>query len=248
MKNKNEIKEIILVQENDKKELKIKIGEFSSKKLVSILKKLLENTYQFKKIRINREYVEIENVKYISGEPCLVFETNKEKEVFAIYLGEDENKLLKQVLIVFNIQANKLVPTKINILSNEDKYLIGGDSYRLNGFIVNGEVVLKENISLFTIDLRLAYWKYNRKIIKLEGIFLENVSKNEIILQELNSFSVVVDENGAAYNQFLYKNSYLLFPIMVSGAYEDELENYSNIGYYLYHLYMTYMENEQKGN
>ena len=248
MKNKNEIKEIILSEENDIKELKIKIGEFSSKKLVSILKKLLENTYQFKKIRINREYVEIENVKYISGEPCLVFETNKEKEVFAIYLGEDENKLLKQVLIVFNIQANKLVPTKINILSNEDKYLIGGDSYRLNGFIVNGEVVLKENISLFTIDLRLAYWKYNRKIIKLEGIFLENVSKNEIILQELNSFSVVVDENGAAYNQFLYKNSYLLFPIMVSGAYEDELENYSNIGYYLYHSYMTYMENEQKGN
>ena len=248
MKNKNEIKEIILVQENDKKELKIKIGEFSSKKLVSILKKLLENTYQFKKIRINREYVGIENVKYIPGEPCLVFETNKEKEVFAIYLGEDENKLLKQVLIVFNIQANKLVPTKTNILSNEDKYLIGGDSYRLNGFIVNGEVVLKENISLFTIDLRLAYWKYNRKIIKLEGIFLENVSKNEIILQELNSFSVVVDENGAAYNQFLYKNSYLLFPIMVSGAYEDELENYSNIGYYLYHLYMTYMENEQKEN
>lgn len=249
MRNKNGIKEIILIQEKDEnKQLKIKIGEFSSKKLVSILKKLLENTYQFKKIKIDREYVDIENVKYIPREPCLVFETNKEKEVFAIYLGEDENKLLKQVLIVFNIQANKLVPTKTNILSNEDKYLIGGDSYRLNGFIVNGEVVLKENISLFTIDLRLAYWKYNRKIIKLEGIFLENVSKNEIILQELNSFSVVVDENGAAYNQFLYKNSYLLFPIMVSGAYEDELENYSNIGYYLYHLYMTYMENEQKGN
>ena len=36
MKNKNEIKEIILVQENDKKELKIKIGEFSPKKLVNI--------------------------------------------------------------------------------------------------------------------------------------------------------------------------------------------------------------------
>ena len=49
MKNKNEIKEVILVQENDKKKLKIKIGEFSSKKLVSILKKLLKNTYQFKK-------------------------------------------------------------------------------------------------------------------------------------------------------------------------------------------------------
>ena len=247
MKNKNEVKEIILIQEKDeKKEIKIKAGQFSSKKLLNILKKLMKNVYQFKKIKINQEYIDIDNVKYIPEETCLLFGTNK--GVFALYLGEDENKLLNQILIVFNIQANKLFPVKIDILPNEDKYLIGGDSYRLNGFIVNGEVVLKNNISLFTIDLRLSYWKYNRKIIKLEGIFLENVSKNEIILQELNSFSVVVDENGAAYNQFLYKNSYLLFPIMVSGAYVDELENYSNIGYYLYHLYMTYMENEKEEN
>ena len=249
MKNRNEIKEVILINEKDEKEkikIKIKIGEFTSKKLVSILKKLVKDTYKFQKIKLNREYVDIENVKYISEQSCLLFEANK--EIFALYMGEDENKLLNRILIVFNIQSNKLFPVKIDILPNEDKYLIGGDSYRLNGFIVNGEVVMKGNISLFTIDLRLAYWKYNRKIIKLEGIFLENVSKNEIILQELNSFSVVVDENGAAYNQFLYKNSYLLFPIMVSGAYEDELENYWNIGYYLYHLYMTYMENEKEEN
>lgn len=58
MKNKNEIKEVILVQEKDeskKLKIKIKIGEFTSKKLVSILKKLVEDTYKFQKIKLNRE-------------------------------------------------------------------------------------------------------------------------------------------------------------------------------------------------
>ena len=246
MKNKNEIKEVILVQENDKKELKIKIGEFSSKKLVSILKKLLENTYQFKKIRLNREYVDIENVKYIPGESCLVFEANK--EIYALYLGNEVNKLLSKILLVFNIQANKLIYNKINEQLNEDRYLIGGDSYKIQGFMVNGEIVIKEHISLYTIDLRMAYWKYNNTSINLQAIFLENVTKGEIIIQEISSYRVVVDENSMAYNQFFYKNSYLLFPIILSGAYNDELENFSNIGYYLYNMYMNYMENEQEGN
>ena len=246
MKNKNEIKEVILVQENDKKELKIKIGEFSSKKLVSILKKLLENTYRFKKIRLNREYVDIENVNYIPGESCLVFEANK--EIYALYLGNEVNKLLSKILLVFNIQANKLIYNKINEQLNEDRYLIGGDSYKIQGFMVNGEIVIKEHISLYTIDLRMAYWKYNNTSINLQAIFLENVTKGEIIIQEISSYRVVVDENSMAYNQFFYKNSYLLFPIMLSGAYNDELENFSNIGYYLYHMYMNYMENEQEGN
>ena len=246
MKNKNEIKEVILVQENDKKELKIKIGEFSSKKLVSILKKLLENTYQFKKIRLNREYVDVENVKYIPGESCLVFEANK--EIYALYLGNEVNKLLSKILLVFNIQANKLIYNKINEQLNEDRYLIGGDSYKIQGFMVNGEIVIKEHISLYTIDLRMAYWKYNNTSINLQAIFLENVTKGEIIIQEISSYRVVVDENSMAYNQFFYKNSYLLFPIILSGAYNDELENFSNIGYYLYHMYMNYMENEQEGN
>lgn len=246
MKNKNEIKEVILVQENDKKKLKIKIGEFSSKKLVSILKKLLENTYQFKKIRLNREYVDIENVKYIPGESCLVFEANK--EIYALYLGNEVNKLLSKILLVFNIQANKLIYNKINEQLNEDRYLIGGDSYKIQGFMVNGEIVIKEHISLYTIDLRMAYWKYNNTSINLQAIFLENVTKGEIIIQEISSYRVVVDENSMAYNQFFYKNSYLLFPIMLSGAYNNELENFSNIGYYLYHMYINYMENEQEGN
>lgn len=246
MKNKNEIKEVILVQENDKKKLKIKIGEFSSKKLVSILKKLLENTYQFKKNRLNREYVDIENVKYIPGESCLVFEANK--EIYALYLGNEVNKLLSKILLVFNIQANKLIYNKINEQLNEDRYLIGGDSYKIQGFMVNGEIVIKEHISLYTIDLRMAYWKYNNTSINLQAIFLENVTKGEIIIQEISSYRVVVDENSMAYNQFFYKNSYLLFPIMLSGAYNNELENFSNIGYYLYHMYMNYMENEQEGN
>ena len=246
MKNKNEIKEVILVQENDKKKLKIKIGEFSSKKLVSILKKLLENTYQFKKIRLNREYVDIENVKYIPGESCLVFEANK--EIYVLYLGNEVNKLLSKILLVFNIQANKLIYNKINEQLNEDRYLIGGDSYKIQGFMVNGEIVIKEHISLYTIDLRMAYWKYNNTSINLQAIFLENVTKGEIIIQEISSYRVVVDENSMAYNQFFYKNSYLLFPIMLSGAYNNELENFSNIGYYLYHMYMNYMENEQEGN
>ena len=175
MKNKNEIKEVILVQENDKKKLKIKIGEFSSKKLVSILKKLLENTYQFKKIRLNREYVDIENVKYIPGESCLVFEANK--EIYALYLGNEVNKLLSKILLVFNIQANKLIYNKINEQLNEDRYLIGGDSYKIQGFMVNGEIVIKEHISLYTIDLRMAYWKYNNTSINLQAIFLDNVTK-----------------------------------------------------------------------
>ena len=246
MKNKNEIKEIILVQENDKKELKIKIGEFSPKKLVNILKKLIKNVYQFRKIKINLEYVDIEKVKYISEQYFLLFETNK--GIFALDMGEDKNKLLNRILIVFNIQSNKLFPVKIDILPNEDKYLIGGDSYRLNGFILNGEIVMKGNMTLYIIDLKLAYWKYNNTPINLQAIFLENVTKGEIILQEIDSYRVVVDEKDMAYNQFFYKNSYLLFPIMVSGNYQEELENFSNIGYYLYHMYDNYMENEQDEN
>ena len=108
--------------------------------------------------------------------------------------------------------------------------------------------MIKEHISLYTIDLRMAYWKYNNTSINLQAIFLENVTKGEIIIQEISSYRVVVDENSMAYNQFFYKNSYLLFPIMLSGAYNNELENFSNIGYYLYHMYMNYMENEQEGN
>lgn len=247
MKNKNEIKEIILIQEKDEnKQLKIKIGEFSSKKLVSILKKLLENTYQFQKIGLNREYVDIENVKYIPGESCLVFEANK--EIYALYLGDEVNKLLSKILLVFNIQANKLIYNKINEQLNEDRYLIGGDSYKIQGFMVNGEIVIKEHISLYTIDLNMVYWKYNNTPINLQAIILENVTKGEIILQEIDSYRVVVDEKDMAYNQFFYKNSYLLFPIMVSGNYQEELENFSNIGYYLYHMYDNYMENEQDEN
>lgn len=247
MKNKNEIKEIILIQEKDEnKQLKIKIGEFSSKKLVSILKKLLENTYQFQKIGLNREYVDIENVKYIPGESCLVFEANK--EIYALYLGDEVNKLLSKILLVFNIQANKLIYNKINEQLNEDRYLIGGDSYKIQGFMVNGEIVIKEHISLYTIDLRMAYWKYNNTSINLQAIILENVTKDEVILQQIDSYRVVVDEKDMAYNQFFYKNSYLLFPIMISGNYQEELENFSNIGYYLYHMYMTYMENEKDEN
>lgn len=163
-------------------------------------------------------------------------------------MGEDKNKLLNRILIVFNIQSNKLFPVKIDILPNEDKYLIGGDSYRLNGFILNGEIVMKGNMTLYIIDLKLAYWKYNNTPINLQAIFLENVTKGEIILQEIDSYRVVVDEKDMAYNQFFYKNSYLLFPIMVSGNYQEELENFSNIGYYLYHMYDNYMENEQDEN
>ena len=160
MRNKNGIKEIILIQEKDEnKQLKIKIGEFSSKKLVSILKKLLENTYQFKKIKLDREYVDIENVKYIPGESCLLFEANK--EIFALYMGEEDNKLLSKILLLFNIQANKLIYNKINEQLNEDMYIIGGDSYKIQSFVVNGEIVIKEHISLYTIDLSMAYWKYN---------------------------------------------------------------------------------------
>lgn len=245
MKNKNEIKEVILINEKDEKE-KIKIGEFTSKKLVSILKKLVENTYQFKKIKINRGYIDVDNVKYIPEESCLVLEANS--EIFALYLGDEENKLLSKILLLFNIQANKLIYNKINEQLNEDRYIIGGDSYKIQAFVVNGEIVIKEHISLYTIDLSMAYWKYNNTPINLKAIILENVTKGEIILQEIDSYRVVVDENNMAYNQFFYRNSYLLFPIMLSGAYHDELENFSNIGYYLYHMYMTYMENEMEGN
>lgn len=247
MKKKNEIKEIILVQEQDEsKKLKIRIGEFNSKKLVNILKKLINNVYQFRKIKVNREYVDIENVRYISEQYCLLFETNK--EIFALDMGEDENKLLNRILIVFNIQSNKLFPIKINIFPNEDKYLIGGDSYRLNGFILNGEIVMKGNMTLYVIDLKLPYWKYTSKNINLNAIFLQNVSKGKIILKEVESFSVVVDENGLAYNQFLYGKRYSLFPVMISNKYHDELENFSNLGYYLYNMYDNYMENEQDEN
>lgn len=249
MKNKNEIKEVILVQEKDeskKLKIKIKIGEFTSKKLVSILKKLVKDTYKFQKIKLNREYVDIENVKYILGESCLLFEANK--EIFALYMGEEDNKLLSKILLLFNIQANKLIYSKIKEIPNEDRYLIGGDSYKIQGFMVNGEIVIKEHISLYTIDLRMAYWKYNNTSINLQAIILENVTKDEVILQQIDSYRVVVDENSMAYNQFFYKNSYLLFPIMLSGAYNDELENFSNIGYYLYHMYMTYMEKEEEEN
>ena len=249
MKNKNEIKEVILVQEKDeskKLKIKIKIGEFTSKKLVSILKKLVKDTYKFQKIKLNLEYVDIENVKYIPGESCLLFEANK--EIFALYMGEEDNKLLSKILLLFNIQANKLIYNKINEQLNEDKYLIGGDSYKIQGFMVNGEIVIKEHISLYTIDLRMVYWEYNNTSINLQAIILENVTKDEVILQQIDSYRVVVDENSMAYNQFFYKNSYLLFPIMLSGAYNDELKNFSNIGYYLYHMYMTYMENEKEGN
>lgn len=249
MKNKNEIKEVILVQEKDEKKeikIKIKIGEFTSKKLVSILKKLVEDTYKFQKIKLDREYVDIENVKYIPGESCLVFEANK--EIYALYLGDEVNKLLSKILLVFNIQANKLIYNKINEQLNEDRYLIGGDSYKIQGFMVNGEIVIKEHISLYTIDLRMAYWKYNNTSINLQAIILENVTKDEVILQQIDSYRVVVDEKDMAYNQFFYKNSYLLFPIMISGNYQEELENFSNIGYYLYHMYMTYMENEKDEN
>ncbi len=249
MKNKNEIKEVILVQEKDEKKeikIKIKIGEFTSKKLVSILKKLVEDTYKFQKIKLDREYVDIENVKYIPGESCLVFEANK--EIYALYLGDEVNKLLSRILLVFNVQANKLIYNKINEQLNEDRYLIGGDSYKIQGFMVNGEIVIKKHISLYTIDLRMAYWKYNNTSINLQAIILENVTKDEVILQQIDSYRVVVDEKDMAYNQFFYKNSYLLFPIMVSGNYQEELENFSNIGYYLYHIYMTYMENEKEGN
>lgn len=249
MKNKNEIKEVILVQEKDeskKLKIKIKIGEFTSKKLVSILKKLVKDTYKFQKIKLNREYVDIENVKYIPGESCLLFEANK--EIFALYMGEEDNKLLSKILLIFNIQANKLIYSKIKEIPNEDRYLIGGDSYKIQGFMVNGEIVIKEHISLYTIDLRMAYWKYNNTSINLQAIILENVTKDEVILQQIDSYRVVVDENSMAYNQFFYKNSYLLFPIMLSGAYNDELENFSNIGYYLYHMYMTYMEKEEEEN
>lgn len=247
MKNKNEVKEIILVQEQDeKKEIKIKTGEFSSKKLLNILKKLLKKVYQLKKIRTNREYIDIDDVKYISGESCLVFEVKK--EIYALYLGDEVNKLLSKILLVFNIQAKKLVYKKIKEMPNEDNYIIGGDSYKIQAFIVNGEIVIKEHISLYTIDLKMAYWKYNNTPINLQAIILENVTKDEVILQQIDSYRVVIDENNMAYNQFFYGNSYLLFPIMLSGAYHDELENFSNIGYYLYHMYMTYMENEMEGN
>lgn len=249
MKNKNEIKEVILVQEKDEsKKLKIKIGEFSSKKLVNILKKLIKNVYQFRKIKVNREYVDIENVKYIpeEAEACLLFEANK--EIFALYLGGENNKLLSKILLLFNIQANKLIYNKINEQLNEDMYLIGGDSYKIQAFVVNGEIVIKEHISLFTIDLSMAYWKYNNISINLQAMILENITKDEVILQQIDSYRVVVDEKGMAYNQFFYKNSYLLFPIMVSGNYQEELENFSNIGYYLYHMSMSYMENEKEGN
>lgn len=247
MKNKNEIKEVILINEKDEKEkIKIKIGEFTSKKLVNILKKLLENTYQFKQIKTDRECIDIDNVKYIPEESCLVLEANS--EIFALYLGDEDNKLLSKILLLFNIQANKLIYNKINEQLNEDRYIIGGDSYKIQAFVVNGEIVIKEHISLYTIDLIMAYWKYNSKIINLNAIILENVTKDEVILQQIDSYRVVVDEKDMAYNQFFYKNSYLLFPIMVSGAYEDELENYSNIGYYLYHLYMSYMESEKEEN
>ena len=249
MKNKNEIKEVILINEKDeskKLKIKIKIGEFTSKKLVSILKKLVKDTYKFQKIKLNLEYVDIENVKYIPGESCLLFEANK--EIFALYMGEEDNKLLSKILLLFNIQANKLIYNKIKEIPNEDRYLIGGDSYKIQGFMVNGEIVIKEHISLYTIDLRMAYWKYNNTSINLQAIILENVTKDEVILQQIDSYRVVVDENSMAYNQFFYKNSYLLFPIMLSGAYNDELENFSNIGYYVYHMYMTYMEKEEEEN
>ena len=249
MKNRNEIKEVILINEKDERKklkIKIKIGEFTSKKLVSILKKLVKDTYKFQKIKLNLEYVDIENVKYIPGESCLLFEANK--EIFALYMGEEDNKLLSKILLLFNIQANKLIYNKINEQLNEDKYLIGGDSYKIQGFMVNGEIVIKEHISLYTIDLRMVYWKYNNTSINLQAIILENVTKDEVILQQIDSYRVVVDENSMAYNQFFYKNSYLLFPIMLSGAYNDELKNFSNIGYYLYHMYMTYMEKEEEEN
>lgn len=249
MKNKNEIKEVILINEKDEKEkikIKIKIGEFTSKKLVSILKKLVEDTYQFKKIKTNRGYIDIDNVKYIPEESCLVLEANS--EIFALYLGDEENKLLSKILLLFNIQANKLIYNKINEQLNEDRYIIGGDSYKIQAFVVNGEIVIKEHISLYTIDLNMVYWKYNNTPINLQAIILENVTKGEIILQEIDSYRVVVDEKDMAYNQFFYKNSYLLFPIMVSGNYQEELENFSNIGYYLYHMYDNYMENEQDEN
>ena len=247
MKNKNEIKEIILVQEKDKsKKLKIKSGEFRSKKLVSILKKLVEDTYKFQKIKINRGYIEIDSSKYISEEYCLLFEANK--EFFSLYVIEEGNKMLNKILLLFNIQANKLIYKKTKEIPNEDKYLIGGDSYKMDGFIVNGEIVLKNHISLYTMDLKMAYWKYNNIPINLQAIVFENITKGEIIIQEISSYRVVSDKDFRAYNQFFYNSSYLLFPVMISNAYHDELENFYNIGYYVYHAYINYMENAQKGN
>lgn len=251
MKNKKEVKEIILVQEQDEsKKLKIKIGEFYSGKLIKILKEITGRIFKVKKIILrNGVAVEVDNILHLKPiedqqDDYLLFKSKNEN--FIVYLRSERTKILRQILVAFEFMDNKLIPKKIKLEDNEDRYLIGNDSYRINGFIVNGEIIMRNDISLYTIDLQLCHWKYNKSDIELQGIILENVTKNKITFEEIKEYNVVVDSKRIEYNQLFYGKSYLLFPIMLSGKYLDEIENFNNIGYYLSHIYKTYMLEEIK--
>ena len=249
MKNKKEVKEIILVQEQDEsKKLKIKIGEFYSGKLIKILKEITGRIFKVKKIILrNGVAVEVDNILHLKPiedqqDDYLLFKSKNEN--FIVYLRSERTKILRQILVAFEFMDNKLIPKKIKLEDDEDRYLIGNDSYRINGFIVNGEIIMRNDISLYTIDLQLCYWKYNKSDIELQGIILENVTKNKITFEEIKEYNVVVDSKRIEYNQLFYGKSYLLFPIMLSGKYLDEIENFNNMGYYLSHIYKTYMSEE----
>ena len=249
MKNKNEIKEIIFVQQKDEsKKLKIKIGEFYSGKLIKILKEITGRIFKVKKIILrNGVAVEVDNILHLKPiedqqDDYLLFESKNEN--FIVYLRSEQTKLLRQMLVAFEFIDNKLIPKKIKSEDGEDKYLIGKDSYRINGLVLNGEVIMRNDISLYTIDLKLCHWKYNKIDIELQGIILENVTKSKITFEEIKGYDVVIDSEGIEYNQLFYGKSYLLFPIMISGKYLDEIENFDNIGYYLSNIYKMYMSEE----
>lgn len=246
MKNKKEVKEIILVQEQDEsKKLKIKIGEFYSGKLIKILKEITGRIFKVKKVILrNGIAVEIDNILHIKDQQDDYLMFKAKNENFILYLRNEQTKLLRQMLIAFKFMDNKLIPKKIKSEDGEDKYLIGKDSYRINGLVLNGEVIMRNDISLYTIDLKLCHWKYNKIDIELQGIILENVTKNKITFEEIEEYNVLVDSKRIEYNQLFYGKRYLLFPIMLSGRYLDEIKNFNNIGYYLSHIYKMYMSEE----
>lgn len=249
MKNKNRIKQIILMQEKDEKKVKINLSDFNSKKLIRVLKKITGSTFKVKKIKMNnqREF-DVTSLIYIKPqkdqEECLIFKCND--DIFVLDLGDENSQLLKKVLMVFDFVGTKLVPKEIRQGEFEDRYVIGKELYKINGFLINGEVIMRDNISLYTIDLKLCYWKYHNHSIQLQGLFLQNLTKNKFLFQELKDYVGVMDKQGRAYNQFFYGKSYLLFPVMTSGNYTDEIDNFGNIGYYLYNIFKKYVSEKTR--
>lgn len=196
---KEQILQIVLQNLENKEDIvKIRLVENSKANVAKILKKIGNQTYQVKKIRIkDRRVLDVIGVKKLNRK---VFSFLTPEGNFELDLRKSKNQLLSRIMKVFTIKNESF------LLKEKVKNFKG-----LIGVVINSELFIKEDPKIDNLYMNVIVWKGLKQRISIQGILIKD-HYNNINVELISGLGVRLEPNRKylVFNNKLSKFEFLV--------------------------------------